>query len=35
MEWLTFSEKLYFAIVDLFCRYNSDNNKKIAYTNRL
>ena len=33
-ERLNFIEKLYFIIVDLFCRYNSDNNKTIAYINR-
>ena len=26
MEWLNFVEKLHFAIVDLLCRYNSDND---------
>ena len=35
MEWLIFVEKLYFTIVDLFCRYKSDNNKHIAETNCL
>ena len=30
-EWLNFVEKLYFTIADLFCRYNSDNNKNFAY----
>ena len=35
MEWLNFIEKLYFTILDLFCRYMSDNNKNFAYINRL
>ena len=33
MECLNFVEKLYFTIVDLFCRYKSDTNKNIAYIN--
>ena len=24
-EWLNFVEKIYFTIVDLFCRYRSEN----------
>ena len=43
MEWkmdsrterLNFIEKLYFTIVDLFCRCKSDNNMNITYINRL
>ena len=35
MEWLNFIEKLYFTIVDLLCRYKSDNNMNIAYSNNL
>ena len=31
MEWLNFLEKLYSTIVDLFCRYNSDNNMNTTY----
>ena len=34
-EWLNFIENLYFTIVDLFCRYKSDNNMNIAYINPL
>ena len=34
-ERLNFIEKLYFTIVDLFCRYKSDNNMNITYINRL
>ena len=32
-EWLNFSEKLYFTIIDLFSKYKSDNNMNIAYIN--
>ena len=35
MEWLNFVEKVYFTIVDLFCRYKSDSNKNIAFINGL
>ena len=31
MDWLNFIEKLYYIIVDLFCRYKSDNNTNIVY----
>ena len=34
-KWLNFIEKLYFTIIDLFCRYSSDNNKNFTYINRL
>ena len=34
-DWLNFIENLYFTIVDLFCRYKSDNNMNITYNNRL
>ena len=33
-DWLDFIEKLYSTIVDLFCRYKSDNNTNIVYINR-
>ena len=35
LDWLNFIEKIDYTIVDLFCRYKSDNNTTIAYTNRL
>ena len=35
VEWLNFIEKLYFTIVDLFCRYKSDNKANITYINHL
>ena len=35
MEWLNFVEKLYFTIAIMFYRYNSDNNKNLAYINCL
>ena len=35
MECLNFIEKLYSTIEDLLCRYKSDNNMNIAYSNHL
>ena len=35
MAKLNLFEMLYFTIVDLFCKYNSDNNKNVAYINCL
>ena len=35
IEWFNFIEKLYFITVDLFYRYNSDNNKNFAFINCL
>ena len=34
-DWLNFIEKIYYTIVDLFCRYKSVDNMMIAYTNCL
>ena len=35
MDWLNFIEKLYSSIVDLFCRYKSDNYTNITYIDHL
>ena len=32
MDWLYFTENLFSTIVDLFCRYKSDDNMNIVYT---